>query len=150
MRGKVWSTISRYIYLNPGTYVYISSILLKNFGCTKMEISATLICNDKNDGKLTFVSKFRFSPGGHGGCYRPFSPHLAGVMRMSISFFIWIEFFCLSWEWIFIFRSFKFHLRFLFDASSFEKDIDVCILRPSTIFIGLQVYHCQLTNLLRL
>ena len=49
-----------------------------------------------------------------------------------------------SWEWIFFFTSFPFQLRF------FVRSFIIWERYRSTIFIRLQVYHCQLTNLLRL
>ena len=39
---QVHISISRYIFVH-----FYPDMLLKNFGFTKMEISATLICNDK-------------------------------------------------------------------------------------------------------
>ena len=74
---QVYIFISRYIFVH-----FYPDIHLKKFGFTKMEILYFAMI--KSDRKLFFVSKFRFSPGGHGGCYRPFSPYLAGVRRMNI------------------------------------------------------------------
>ena len=111
--------ISRYIFVH-----FYPDILLKHFGCTKMEILYFAMI--KTDRKLTLSQNSDFL----------LEVTVAATGRSVLTLQV-------SGERIFLFTSFPFKLRF------FVRSFIIWERYRSTIFIGLQVYHCQLTNLLK-
>ena len=129
VRGKVWSTISRYIYLYPGTHLFISiqiyflKILIAQ-RCKYRQIYFLSMIKTDRKSFLSQNSDFLLEV------------TVAATGRSVLTLQV-------SGERIFLFTSFPFKLRF------FVRSFIIWERYRSTIFIGLQVYHCQLTNLLK-